>query len=116
MLTTSAELNLSASHDQPAADSNLKRIAVLGGSFDPPTISHLQLASEVINLLGFDEVLMVPCGARPDKRNHSTPQQRLEMTRAAVRDFFPEDFPVTVDSIEVENGNTIPTAYLMDRL
>ena len=38
------------------------------------------------------------------------------MTRAAVNDFFPPNFPVTVDSIEVENGDTIPTAYLMDRL
>ena len=74
MLTSSTQLNLSASQDPTAADSHLKNIAVLGGSFDPPTISHLQLASEVINLLGFDEVLIVPCGARPDKRNHSTPQ------------------------------------------
>jgi len=38
------------------------------------------------------------------------------MTRLAVRDFFPPVFPVVVDPIEVENGASIPTAYLMDRL
>ena len=67
-------------------------------------------------MLGFDEVRIVPCGARPDKQNHSSPQQRLEMTRAAVRDFFPAAFPVVVDPIEVENGRTIPTADLMTTL
>ena len=38
------------------------------------------------------------------------------MTRAAVQDFFPPAFPVFVDPIEVDNGPSIPTAYLMDRL
>ena len=66
--------------------------------------------------MNFDEVRLVPCGARPDKHNFSTPQQRLEMTRAAVRDFFPPAFPVVVDPIEVDNGESIPTAHLMDIL
>ena len=38
------------------------------------------------------------------------------MTRAAVNDFFPPDFPIEVDPIEVENGPSIPTALLMDQL
>ena len=38
------------------------------------------------------------------------------MTRAAVKDFFPPAFPVFVDPIEVDNGASIPTAHLMDRL
>ena len=38
------------------------------------------------------------------------------MTQAAVSDFFPSDFPVYVDPIEVENGLQIPTVYLIDQL
>jgi nicotinic acid mononucleotide adenylyltransferase len=30
------------------------KVGVLGGSFDPPTISHLQLCSEVIYVKKFD--------------------------------------------------------------
>ena len=37
--------------------SKTKRIGILGGSFDPPTISHLQLCSEALNLLKFDEMI-----------------------------------------------------------
>ena len=70
-------MQAAASMQSPASTASIpktmKRIAIFGGSFDPPTISHMQVASETINLLGFDEVRLVPCGARPDKHNFSTP-------------------------------------------
>ena len=37
-----------------------------------------------------DEVWVVPCGKRPDKPNDSPPEQRLEMTKLAFKDFFPK--------------------------
>ena len=58
----------------------------------------------------------MPCGARPDKPYISCPTHRLEMIRRAVKDFFPSNFPLKVDPIEVENGPSIPTAYLFDTL
>ncbi len=38
------------------------------------------------------------------------------MVQIAVQEFFPAGFPVKVDPIEVEQGNSIPTVYLMDQL
>lgn len=38
------------------------------------------------------------------------------MVRMAVEEFYPPGFPVKVDPIEVDNGESIPTIYLMDRL
>jgi len=38
------------------------------------------------------------------------------MVRMAVKEFFPPGFPVKVDDIEVSQGNSIPTAFLMDEL
>ena len=38
------------------------------------------------------------------------------MVQIAVKEFFPEGFPVKVDPIEVENGLQIPTMQLMDQL
>lgn len=38
------------------------------------------------------------------------------MIRLAVKEFFPPGFPVKVSAIEVDNGESIPTVYLMDQL
>ena len=61
-----------------------------------------------------DEVWFVPCGERPDKPHLSTAEHRLKMTRLAVEEFFPEGFPVKIDTIEIEKGPSIPTIYLLD--
>src|SRR3954454_21375778 len=42
-----------------------KRIAVFGGSFNPPALHHRKLVEDL--LPHFDEVVVVPCGPRPDK-------------------------------------------------
>lgn len=81
-----------------------QRIAILGGSFDPPTISHLQIAGEVVNLLKMDQVWIVPCGSRADKPQLNSPQQRFEMIKMAAAEFFPKQFPIKIDSTEVDNG------------
>ena len=69
-----------------------------------------------MNIVGFEEVWMVPCGLRPDKQQLSPPEVRLKMVELALKDFFPADFPIKINRIEIENGNSIPTAYLMDML
>ena len=43
----------------------LKRIAIFGGSFNPPGAHHLRIAERLAR--SFDEVRVIPCGPRPDK-------------------------------------------------
>ena len=38
------------------------------------------------------------------------------MVKIAVQDFFVKDFPIKVNSIEVDNGESIPTFYLLEKL
>ena len=57
-----------------------KCIAIYGGSFNPPTMSHYQimkmLVEEIdINDQPISEVWMVPCGDRTDKKI-STPGEK----------------------------------------
>ena len=84
------------------------------------------MAAETLYIHKFDGVWMVPCGDREDKKARTAGIHRLNMTRyfgawsipyrLAVADMFPPDFPVTVSPIEVDNGTTIPTYFLMERL
>ena len=82
----------------------IKKVGVLGGSFDPPTISHLQLCSEALNILKFDEVWMVPCGNRPDKALRTPGHMRMQMVRLAIDDYFPKGYPVKPNDVEILNG------------
>lgn len=62
------------------------KLGILGGTFDPPHVGHLIVASDVCDALELDRVLFVPAAVPPHKpeRVRATPAQRLEMVRAAV--------------------------------
>lgn len=63
----------------------MKTIAVFGGSFNPPGLHHRKIAEELTR--HFDEVLVVPCGPRPDKQSTSDvePIYRAAMTDLTFR-------------------------------
>lgn len=63
------------------------RIGLFGGTFDPPHLGHLVLASEVCDALALDRVLWVPSAEHPFKRGQvRTPAAtRLAMVRAAIQ-------------------------------
>ena len=65
-----------------------RRKGILGGTFDPPHIGHLILASNARHDLGLDEVWFVPAGDpyRKVDNNISTAENRLRMLEVAVKD------------------------------
>jgi nicotinate-nucleotide adenylyltransferase len=62
------------------------RLGILGGSFNPPHLGHLLIASDVCAYLDLEKVLFVPAARPPHKTlDDGTPADvRLEMTRLAV--------------------------------
>ena len=78
------------------------RLGVMGGSFDPPHVGHLVIASEAFHALGLERVLFVPAAAPPHKGGgERTPAGiRLEMTSLALDD----DLRFTASGIEIERG------------
>ncbi|TLD68788.1 hypothetical protein FEM03_20865 [Phragmitibacter flavus] len=67
-----------------------RRIALFGGSFNPPGLHHRQIA-ELLSK-HFDEVLVVPCGPRPDKPDVTNVPS---VSRAALCDITFEGIPNT---------------------
>jgi nicotinate-nucleotide adenylyltransferase len=61
------------------------RIALFGGSFDPPHSGHIGIAMAAVERLHLDRVLMAPVGRQPLKRDqtHSPYEDRLVMVQLA---------------------------------
>jgi len=61
-------------------------VGILGGTFDPPHVGHLVLASRCAAALQLDQVLFIPAYRPPHKEEHalSSFPLRLEMVRAAA--------------------------------
>jgi len=78
------------------------RLGVIGGSFDPPHVGHLVIASEAHARLGLERVLFVPAAAPPHKDlvQRTAASVRLEMTALAVAD----DIRFVESGLEIERG------------
>jgi nicotinate-nucleotide adenylyltransferase len=78
------------------------RLGVIGGSFDPPHVGHLLIASEAHARLGLERVLFVPAAAPPHKDLEAgiAASVRLEMTALAVA----EDMRFVESGLEIEHG------------
>ncbi len=65
-----------------------RRVGILGGTFDPIHFGHLVVAEDCRAQLGLNEVLFVPAGHPPHKRNQQiTPvANRLAMAELAIAD------------------------------
>ncbi|MDQ3930231.1 MAG: nicotinate-nucleotide adenylyltransferase [Chloroflexota bacterium] len=68
--------------------SNINRLGVLGGSFDPVHMAHLLMAETVREALALDLVLFVPTGVQPLKQGRPvTPaEHRINMLALALQD------------------------------
>ena len=77
-------------------------VGVLGGSFNPPHVGHLAIASDACAQFGLDEVVFVPAGAPPHKdiADDVPAAVRLAMTRLAVEG----DERFSVSSAEIDLG------------
>ncbi|MFC0522536.1 nicotinate-nucleotide adenylyltransferase [Pontibacillus salicampi] len=86
----------------------MKKIGLLGGTFDPPHLGHLLIAEEVYHALDLDGVWFIPSNNPPHKDASDTKtEDRVEMTRIAVQDN--EHFHL--NTIEMERSGT---SYTVD--
>ena len=86
-------------------------VALLGGSFDPVHNGHVALMALFAELLGPDELRVIPAGC-PWQKNalHASDEQRVEMLELA---FAAAALPVTLDRQEIVRG---APSYTIDTL
>ncbi|WP_432355187.1 nicotinate-nucleotide adenylyltransferase [Sporosarcina sp. A2] len=66
----------------------MRKIGILGGTFNPPHIGHLIMANEVCDALHLHEVWLMPTAVPPHKQlaDTASPGQRLKMVDLAVEE------------------------------
>lgn len=78
----------------------MRKIGIMGGTFNPIHFGHLFIAEEVKDVHGLDEIIFIPTGNPPHKSNANILDGniRYQLTKLAVQsiDYF------SVSSIEVE--------------
>ena len=89
----------------------MKRIGLLGGTFDPPHLGHLKLAELALNTLELDEVRFIPTAAPPHKAPAGSEGgfrlHLLELALAAT------GLPFKAETLELDRGGV---SYTVDTL
>ncbi|MEI7998087.1 MAG: nicotinate-nucleotide adenylyltransferase [Candidatus Omnitrophota bacterium] len=91
----------------------MKRIGILGGSFNPIHIGHLMMAQAAIEGLELDKVIFIPAYCSPHKteRDLAPASDRLKMVKLAIK----HDKRFEVSDIEIRRKGTSYTyETLMD--
>lgn len=86
-----------------------RRIAIFGGSFNPPGLHHRHIAELLAQL--FDEVLIIPCGPRPDKPDFTNVPSAC---RAALCDITFNNIPNTTVKLFDLEQDTFTRNYALE--
>jgi len=88
----------------------MKKIGILGGTFNPPHIGHLIIAEQVKDQLGLAEVWFIPTYISPHKQKSSiTVDQRIKMLEKSIDN----NNSFSINLIEVERKGT---SYTIDTI
>lgn len=91
----------------------MKRLGILGGTFDPIHIGHLVMASYAIDALSLDEVWFMPAQTPPHKHRAITDvEHRAEMCRLAVD----LDSRFEFSNLDLQGGAPSYTSDLLQRI
>ena len=90
------------------------KIAILGGTFDPPHLGHLILADTVITNCGYDKVIFIPAKIPPHKNisGEVSNENRLNMLKLSIEN----DERFLLDEYELNNDGVSYTIKTLDYL
>jgi len=92
------------------------RIAIFGGSFDPPHAGHMMACYYILEVAGVDEVWMVPVYLHPFGKMMAPYENRLEMCRIAAEPFGGRVKVVGIEKELSKDGSPVFTVDLLEEL
>jgi nicotinate-nucleotide adenylyltransferase len=94
------------------SDPSRRRVAIFGGSFNPPHVSHVLAVTYALSTAPIDEVLIVPVFQHPFAKELATFDDRFEMCRLAMG-WLPH---VSVSDVERVLGGESRTLRTLEHL
>lgn len=89
------------------------RIAIFGGTFDPPHLAHLHVAQAVQSQFEIDEVIWIPAFQNPMKQQRTAPpRKRLKMVELCLRD----QTGMSLSDLEITRGGPSFTIDTLNEL
>lgn len=98
--------------DRSPGEGSSLRVAVFGGSFNPPHVAHLLAAVYALATAPIDRVLVIPVFQHPFAKELAPFADRLEMCRLAL-EWIPQ---VEVSTVEQELGGESLTLRTVEHL
>ena len=86
------------------------KIAILGGSFNPPHLGHTLIAQQILDFLNFDEIWLTPCYQHTFLKHLALIPDRVKMVKMIVDD------RIKFSDEEIKNKLSGDTIYLLDIL
>jgi nicotinate-nucleotide adenylyltransferase len=93
----------------------MSRVALLGGSFNPPHVAHQMAALWVLSTGRADQVWLVPCFQHPFAKKLCAFEHRRRMCELAVEGLWASGL-IAVSSVEQELGGTSRTLDTIEHL
>ena len=94
------------------SETNGQRVAIFGGSFNPPHVAHVLAVAYVLACVEVERVLIVPCFRHPFSKSLAPFSARMEMCRLAFEDLA----RVEISNVEEELGGESLTVRTLERL
>lgn len=92
------------------------RVALVGGTFDPPHNSHLELARISLSTNEIDQVWFLPCWKHAFGKDPSSFEHRTNMLNAMIEGSSIEKVTVCVDEKEVQSTYSIEIiSYIVNK-
>jgi nicotinate-nucleotide adenylyltransferase len=89
------------------------KIAVFGGSFDPPHLGHQEIVKEALNTLHVEKLFIVPTYLNPFKTSFDANE---ELRLSWLKTLFEHEKKVEVLDFEVKQKRAVPTIETIEYL
>ncbi len=88
----------------------MKHIALYGGTFSPPHISHASVVEAILRLFPCDQIWILLSADRHDKKASASGKDRVQMWEILNEELFSDSkIPIKISTIELERGRPTET-------
>lgn len=88
---------------------NKKLIAIYGGSFNPPTIAHENIARDILKIEEVEKLIYLPVGDNYNKKSLIDSKYRYQMLELLIKKLKKDSLKVELNDLEVRASKRLYT-------